>query len=414
MPSPPTTISVSIGASDVGDRLVGDHRDPAARADGPARSPRPAPGTPAGPPPGWRPRTPRRARSGRGPAGQGTRRARRHAGSPLASSPGAPGSNARSPTDPASVRDGRIPDGHRTVRAEPDRGRCTSGACAPRCWPGCSPDRPGSRFLLRIEDLDPVTSSPEHEAGQLADLAALGLDWDGPVVRQSERRRRPRAALASSSTRGYLPVLLQPPRDPRGQRGAARAARHVPGHLPPPHGRRGRRRASAEGRPAALRLRGGGEPMTIVDRLRGAVTRRPTTSCCAATTACPRTTSPSSSTTTTRAWRRSCAATTSSTRPPSQAHLLDLLGRPRPDLGARPAGARSRRPAPRQAPRLGHAGRPRRRGDRCREQVRSRLAASLGLAEPGRAACRWSTSSSTRFDPSRLAPAGPGRSSDLD
>jgi glutamyl-tRNA synthetase len=48
----------------------------------------------------------------------------------------------------------------------------------------------GSRFLLRVDDLDPADSRPEHEAGQLDDLAAIGLDWDPPVVRQSERRAR--------------------------------------------------------------------------------------------------------------------------------------------------------------------------------------------------------------------------------
>jgi glutamyl-tRNA synthetase len=45
----------------------------------------------------------------------------------------------------------------------------------------------GSRFLLRIEDLDSGRVRPEHEADQLADLLALGLDWDGDPVRQSER-----------------------------------------------------------------------------------------------------------------------------------------------------------------------------------------------------------------------------------
>src|SRR6187399_381538 len=53
----------------------------------------------------------------------------------------------------------------------------------------------GSRFLVRIEDLDAGRSRPEHEAGQLADLAAIGLDWDGPVVRQSERGALYAAAL---------------------------------------------------------------------------------------------------------------------------------------------------------------------------------------------------------------------------
>jgi glutamyl-tRNA synthetase len=45
----------------------------------------------------------------------------------------------------------------------------------------------GGRFLIRFEDLDTVTSSRDHEDRQLADLAEFGLDWDGEVVRQSER-----------------------------------------------------------------------------------------------------------------------------------------------------------------------------------------------------------------------------------
>lgn len=44
-----------------------------------------------------------------------------------------------------------------------------------------------ARFLLRIEDLDPQRSRREFEEGQLADLRGLGIDWDEPPVRQSER-----------------------------------------------------------------------------------------------------------------------------------------------------------------------------------------------------------------------------------
>lgn len=40
-------------------------------------------------------------------------------------------------------------------------------------------------FLMRIEDLDRVREGAE--ARQLADLQAIGLDWDGPLTRQSER-----------------------------------------------------------------------------------------------------------------------------------------------------------------------------------------------------------------------------------
>lgn len=47
--------------------------------------------------------------------------------------------------------------------------------------------RCGLAFLIRMEDLDLVTSSRDHERDQLLDLSDLGLDWDGEVVRQSER-----------------------------------------------------------------------------------------------------------------------------------------------------------------------------------------------------------------------------------
>ncbi|MFL5846973.1 MAG: glutamyl-Q tRNA(Asp) synthetase [Solirubrobacteraceae bacterium] len=58
----------------------------------------------------------------------------------------------------------------------------------------------GSEFMLRIEDLDRERSRPEHEAGQMADLAALGLDWDGEPVRQSERHALYAAALERLDT----------------------------------------------------------------------------------------------------------------------------------------------------------------------------------------------------------------------
>lgn len=45
----------------------------------------------------------------------------------------------------------------------------------------------GGRWLVRMEDLDRVTSSPAHATDQLATLAELGLHWDAEVWRQSER-----------------------------------------------------------------------------------------------------------------------------------------------------------------------------------------------------------------------------------
>lgn len=45
----------------------------------------------------------------------------------------------------------------------------------------------GGEFLLRIEDIDGTRSRTELVAEIEADLAWLGLGWDGPVLRQSSR-----------------------------------------------------------------------------------------------------------------------------------------------------------------------------------------------------------------------------------
>jgi glutamyl-tRNA synthetase len=62
----------------------------------------------------------------------------------------------------------------------------------------------GGRFLLRIEDLDPVRSRTEHEAQAIVDLRRLGIDWDGEPLRQSERRERHREALAQLVAAGRV------------------------------------------------------------------------------------------------------------------------------------------------------------------------------------------------------------------
>jgi len=53
----------------------------------------------------------------------------------------------------------------------------------------------GGRFLLRIEDIDRGRCKPEFEAAIEEDMAWLGLEWERPVVRQSERMAVYRAAL---------------------------------------------------------------------------------------------------------------------------------------------------------------------------------------------------------------------------
>jgi glutamyl-tRNA synthetase len=48
----------------------------------------------------------------------------------------------------------------------------------------------GGKFLLRIEDTDRERSTPEATAAILKGLTWLGLDWDGDVVSQFERKER--------------------------------------------------------------------------------------------------------------------------------------------------------------------------------------------------------------------------------
>jgi len=45
----------------------------------------------------------------------------------------------------------------------------------------------GERFLVRIEDIDATRARPEFESAIFEDLSWLGLDWEKPVLRQSER-----------------------------------------------------------------------------------------------------------------------------------------------------------------------------------------------------------------------------------
>ena len=57
--------------------------------------------------------------------------------------------------------------------------------------------RDSGRFLLRIEDIDGTRCREEYTDAILEDLAWLGLDWDGPVRKQSEHFDDYRQALAT-------------------------------------------------------------------------------------------------------------------------------------------------------------------------------------------------------------------------
>lgn len=128
-----------------------------------------------------------------------------------------------------------------------------------------------ARFIVRVEDLDPQRSRPEFERSQLDDLRALGLDWDGPVVRQSERTELYEQALARLEAEERLyPCFCT--------RAEIREAASAPHGAPAEGGYPGtcRRLAAAErrerigaGRPFALRLRADAELVEFDDRLLG-------------------------------------------------------------------------------------------------------------------------------------------------
>ena len=62
----------------------------------------------------------------------------------------------------------------------------------------------GGRFLLRIEDLDQSRARPEFIDDIFEDLRWLGLDWDEPVVKQSDRTEAYEEALEQLRQRGLV------------------------------------------------------------------------------------------------------------------------------------------------------------------------------------------------------------------
>jgi glutamyl-tRNA synthetase len=131
----------------------------------------------------------------------------------------------------------------------------------------------GSRFLLRMEDLDTGRVRLGLDRQQLADLAALGIDWDGDVVYQSRRLPLYERALAQLRHHGLLYECYCTRAEIREAASAA--------HGPLPEGaypgtclrlsaaELAEKRAS--GRPPALRVRASGARVEFVDRLLGPV-----------------------------------------------------------------------------------------------------------------------------------------------
>lgn len=129
----------------------------------------------------------------------------------------------------------------------------------------------GGRYLVRIEDLDQARVAAARGVAdrQLHDLAALGLDWDGDVVRQTQRLDLYADAIASLGERVYpcfctrreIAEAAQAPHD---------GYRAYPGTCASLSSAQRAERALT--RTPALRVRADGETATITDLHAGEVT----------------------------------------------------------------------------------------------------------------------------------------------
>jgi glutamyl-tRNA synthetase len=127
----------------------------------------------------------------------------------------------------------------------------------------------GRRFLMRVEDLDRARAGAEAE--QLRDLAAIGVRWDGAVVRQTDREAHYAKAIDRLSAQGLTyecfctrREIQEAPSAPHAPQGA------YPGtcrNLTPAE-----REKKRSVRPAALRLRSAVTKVTVVDVLHGRYT----------------------------------------------------------------------------------------------------------------------------------------------
>ena len=133
----------------------------------------------------------------------------------------------------------------------------------------------GDRFVVRMEDLDRHQASADIEAAQLRDLARLGIDWDGEVIRQSDRFDRYEAVIADLADRGLVYECFCTRREIREEIDSAAHAPHGPPGSYPGTCRRltlqQRTQRRDAGRRPALRLRTDGQEITFDDRVHGSV-----------------------------------------------------------------------------------------------------------------------------------------------
>ncbi|MEW6862290.1 tRNA glutamyl-Q(34) synthetase GluQRS [Trueperella pyogenes] len=131
------------------------------------------------------------------------------------------------------------------------------------------------RFHMRMENLDD-RSRPEYYERQLSDLAAIGIDWDGDVLYQTDRIDRYDHIFAELAERGLLyecyctrrelaDVASAPHRPPGSYPGTCR-------NLTAAQREAGRAKLAGMNRGPAYRLRTDVADMTVTDRIAGEYT----------------------------------------------------------------------------------------------------------------------------------------------
>ena len=123
----------------------------------------------------------------------------------------------------------------------------------------------GGLWRVRIEDLDAPRAQPGAAGQILETLERCGFEWDGPVLLQSERAPRYRAALDRLRALGLVYACGCSRREVADSALAADGARVYPGTC---------RQGLAPGKTQrACRLRTSAGPIAFVDRLQGRVSQ---------------------------------------------------------------------------------------------------------------------------------------------
>jgi glutamyl-Q tRNA(Asp) synthetase len=121
--------------------------------------------------------------------------------------------------------------------------------------------RTQGRWLLRMEDLDTPRVIPGAADAILRQLEMFGLDWDGPVVRQSTRLGLYENAIEKLKAHSYPCACTR--KELEDSALAIDGARIYPGTC---------RGSLAPGKAArALRVRTGAEPIRFTDRVQGGI-----------------------------------------------------------------------------------------------------------------------------------------------